>query len=384
MTEDQLSRTRKIKIAVDARPLSTPLSGVSRVISRIIKFFPDRDRYEFLLYSHRPWHPDFDEIIQQPNVIWVQGRGITAKKGGLWFNLTLPGILGRGDIDLFWGSQQVIPPFLPRKIPVVLTYYDLVLYLFPESMRPIARIQQRAFQRYSVNRADMILTISEQTRQDLLRKFGLHESNAKTALLGFEPPVVRKGERPPRKIGELLPISGPYILAVSTIEPRKNYRTLLEAYRRVRAGGRNLPLVIAGRRGWESEDFYRILEEIQDETGSVHIVEGATDEELGILFKNAAFFVMTSLYEGFGLPLLEALAAGKYAIASDLGCFHEIGGDYIRYEPPLDISLWKKALEDTIDVFEAGKLPTIHYPLKDWTWERTARLHQEAFVELLG
>ncbi len=377
---------RKIRVAVDARPLSSPMAGVSRVIANILKFFPDKDRFEFHLYSHRGWHSDFDFVVNLPNVIWVQGRGIAARKGGIWFNLSLPTILHKGAIDVFWGSQQVIPPFLPSRIKVVLTYYDLVMYLFPESMRPVARYQQLMVQKMSVQNADRILTISDQTRIDLIKRFQLDPRRVSVALLGYEEPANAKGEKRRRELDELLPFKEPYILAVSTVEPRKNYRVLLEAYMEYMKSenqGKPYRLVIAGRRGWESEGFYKRMDEIIAGTGTVHLLEGVSDEELKLLYDSAAFFVMPSIYEGFGLPLLEALASGKCAIVSDIGPFREIGGEHIEYVPSLDISRWKDALMHNISLHRSGKLKLTDFSIKEWTWDRTSRLHQEAFVAVV-
>ena len=389
---------KKIKvynIAVDARPLSRPMSGVARVISRVLKNFPNPERFRFFLYSHLPWHEDFDEIIDLPNIIWVQGRGLGARKGGLWFNLSLPGIIRKSDIDLFWGSQQVIPPRLPVTLPVVMTYYDLVLYFFPEAMRFAARIQQRAVQSYSVHRSHMILSISRQTQDDMIEKFEFLPERARVALLGYEAPAKKAAGSKEKKETQPLPLpfaidKSPYILAVSTIEPRKNYGVLLAAYEAYlkreqegQSGEKPYPLVIAGRRGWESAEFYERLEKIQASTGSIHILEALSDEALDSLYRNCAFFCMTSLYEGFGLPLLEALSAGKYCLASDIGCLREIGGEWIDYLPPKDVAAWSDAIVNTVELHRQGKIKKIPFPRQEWTWERTARIHQEAFLEVL-
>ncbi len=383
MIDDHPARRKKIRVAVDARPLSTPTSGVARVISRILQFFPDKEKYEFLLYSHKAWHSDFDDVISLPNVIWIQGRGVTSHRGGIWFNVTLPGIISRGDVDIFWGSQQIIPPFLPSRIPVVLTYYDLVLYLYPEAMRPIARIQQRMFQRYSVKRAKKILTISDQTGADLIRKFSIAPEIVKTALLGYDEPAGAKNKKKVKEHNHILPFTNPYFLAVSTLEPRKNYGTLLSAYEQILKSDPNFKyrLVIAGRRGWESQEFFTRLNSMID-SGKVCVLEGISDTDLESLYKNSAFFVMPSLYEGFGLPLLEALVVGRPALASDIPCFHEIGKELIEYIEPLDIDRWAEMIEKYAGEHSQGRLKKIAFPASEWTWERTARLHQEAFDEL--
>ncbi len=398
---------KKYRIALDGRPFSSRVSGVARVISSIIAEFPEPESFEFVICTHKPVHPDFYYLKNYPNVSFVTGTGITARLGGIWFNFTLPRIIRSLKFDLFWGSQQVIPPFLPARLPVVLTYYDLVLYLFPQSMRFAARLQQLAVQKMSVKRADRILTISEQTRKDLIKKFGYPEEKTEAALLGYTPLSSQplpgsgsgqkekkgtaggsKGNLRSRKVQERLlsPLSfdGPFILSVSTIEPRKNYPVLLEAYmnylEKAQAAGEKIyPLVIAGKRGWESPEFLKKLDDLSHSTGFIHIMDNLSDTELAALYRDAAFFCLPSLYEGFGLTLLEALAEGKYALVSDIGPFHEIGGDLICYLNPQDPEAWAEAISDTVHMHRSKKLKKINFPVQQWTWASTAEKHHRAF-----
>ena len=366
------------RIAVDARPLSASLSGVARVISRVIERFPEPGRFSFALYSHAPVHPDFASLLRLPHVEWITGSGPTARLGGLWFNLTLPRLLRQSPPALFWGSQQVIPPALPEALPVVLTYYDLVLYFFPKAMRPLARWQQWAVQGLSVRRANRILSISKQTQDDLIARFRYPPERATVALLGYETPS-----------GSCTPGFGvpgvPFILSVSTIEPRKNYGTLIAAYEQYlrTAPAAAYSLVIAGRRGWESQAFFRNLDRLSQESGRVQVIEGATDADLRALYRACRFFCMPTLYEGFGLPLLEALANGAPAMVSDLGCLREIGGNQARYLPATDVESWARALAEWTTLDAAGRLPRVEFRLEDWKWERTAQVHWAAFTELL-
>lgn len=348
----------------------------------VLRHFPDKKKYRFVLYSNRPVHPDFQALLREPHLQWVTGEGFFARWGGAWFNASLPFLLKKAPPPLFWGAQQVLPPFLPRGTKAVLTYYDLVLYFYPEAMRVLARIQQRIFQRYSVKRADAILSISSRTMHDMIRKFNYPKERAKVALLGCEEKKGAKGGANRLPLPEPFVRDG-YLLAVSTLEPRKNYGTLLAAYSRYLATAkRPLPLVIAGKRGWETPDFFDTLDQLVKRTGMVHTVENGDDETLAVLYRKCAFFVMSSVYEGFGLPLLEALFRGKYAVVSDIDPFHEIGGDAIRYVAANDTQGWVRALVETTALYRAGRLPGIRFNKKGWGWERTARIHYEAFEEL--
>ncbi len=358
------------------------MSGVGRVIARVLERFPAPDRYRFVLYSHRPPHPDHAATAALPNVRWVEGRGPFARKGGAWFNFALPRILRKDRLNLFWGSQQVLPPFLPRGLPAVLTYYDLVLYFFPEAMRWPARLQQRLVQAYSVHRAGRILSISRQTQDDLLAKFAYPPGRAAVALLGYDPPAAPR--KAPAKLPHGLKTNG-FILAASTLEPRKNFGTLLEAYASYHLADPRgaYPLVIAGRRGWESPAFFARLEELTLQTKKIFWINGPNDDLLRELYRACAFFCLPSLYEGFGLTLLEALAWGAPALAADIGPFREIGGDRIEYLPPRDPAAWAAALARATARHRKGRLKRVRFPIREWSWERTARMHRAAFDELL-
>ncbi|MBX7057808.1 MAG: glycosyltransferase family 4 protein [Leptospirales bacterium] len=380
---------KRIVVGVDARPLTSPTSGVARVIAQTIRHFPDRDRFRFRLYASAPAHPDFAELTASPLVEWVQGGGPLASRAGLWFNAALPLELHRRPVDVFWGSQQVTPPFLPRALPVVLTFYDLVLEFFPETMRRLARLQQRAVIRMSIKRADRIYSISEQTNRDMQRIYGFPAGRAAAALLGYEPPpnlspLVRREIRRElaRRLGFALDRN--FILAVSTIEPRKNYEVLLKGWQsyRQRLKKKALPLVIVGRRGWERPEFYAELDGAIARTGQLHVLQGLSDRLVEELYRSAAMFCIPSRYEGFGLSLLEALCFGLPALASDLPCFHEIAGKKARYHSPDDVQSWTASLtEETLAQRKHGFKP-VKFRAERWSWERTAAIYRDAFTEL--
>ena len=377
-----MKKHSKTIVGVDARPLSASMSGVARVISSILQNFPDTKNYHFILYSHRAPHQDFKKLLTLKHLSWSQGRGFLARTGGSWFNLSLPFSLRKDNLDLFWGSQQVLPPFLPENLPAVMTFYDLVLYFYPGSMRPLARLQQKLVQPYSVRRSSRILSISDQTRKDMILKFDYPSKQASVALLGYDNPIqIHKLNSYKKNIPEL--DNRNFILAVSTMEPRKNYSVLIDSYEKYfHTMPQALPLVIAGRRGWESPEFFAKLDKMKKKY-PIFTVENASDEEIELLYRNCAFYVIPSKYEGFGLGLLEALAHKKYCIASDIGPFHEIGGESISYVPHYDVDGWAEEMRKTTQKFKKGTLKIPRLNIKKWTWKETAKKHYEAFEEVI-
>jgi glycosyltransferase involved in cell wall biosynthesis len=368
------------RIGLDARPLSTRVSGVGRLIAETIRHFPQKEKYQFVLFSHLPIHESHKTILELPNVEFHQGKGFLSKKGATYFNISLPLSLNQFNLDIFWGSQQVIPPLFFSKLPVVLTYCDLVLYKYPETMRLLAAIQQRLVQGYSVNRADYILSISEQTRVDLVKHFNYPENKTGVAYPGVDvKEVVSASLKTPSIF--IQNIKKPYLLSVSTIEPRKNYPFLLEAFKAYRKLTTNFRMywVIAGKIGWEKESFLTELKKEIEEYNDIILLDNVNDVDLHNLYKNCEIFLFASVYEGFGIPLLEALAHKRKCIVSDIPTFREIGKDkisYLKTENPED---WAKEM---IALEKSNIAPKID--LDYFSWENSANTTRDVFEKVLN
>ncbi|TGK05576.1 glycosyltransferase family 1 protein [Leptospira langatensis] len=342
--KEKKNKDRKIfRIAVDARPLSTPVSGVGKLITSVLRGFDSDTDFEFLLFSHRPIHEGYSELLKNSNIRVVIGDGPFAKKGGLYFAFYLPFQLRKHKIDLFWGTQQVFPLFLPKQVPGVLTYHDFVAYRFPETMRPIARLQQLFYLRRSIRRADFVLANSEFTAKELQTYYSFPKEKIEIVYPGYSPKeIVHRKTAPTERTKKL---SKRFFLTVSTLEPRKNYQILWKAYQALQKENPKFPgiWVHAGKAGWESPEF---LEEFKEasQKGSLHWIDSATEEELQYLYSNADLFLFPSIYEGFGIPLLEALAYSIPCIVSDLEVFREIGGESCFYISPDSKMNWKNSI----------------------------------------
>ncbi|MCS7206167.1 MAG: glycosyltransferase family 4 protein [Leptospiraceae bacterium] len=363
-------------VAVDGRPLSSPVSGISRLISKIIENF-DMD-FEFHLFSHLPIHDDFKFLLKKPNVVWHENQSLF-KKGGSWYIFHFPREIRKLKPKIYWGTQQTIPPFLSKNIKKVLTILDFVSYYYPDSMRKIALFQQRLLMRQSFQKADFFISISHQTQDDLVKLYlKNHKKHLKVIHLGFDPPKEFSKEIP-------ISIKQPYILSVSTIEPRKNYTTLLEAYYQYYQQEKEqaYSLVIVGKRGWETSSFYKKLDEFTKKTQSIYVLDNINDQQLYSLYYHAAFFCMPSLYEGFGLPVLEALSFQKHVILSDIPCFKEIAKDYGIFLSPYDTKAWAETIKDFVQLHRNQKLPPVNFPTELWSWKKVAQNYKEVFNSLI-
>lgn len=142
--------------------------------------------FEFYLFSHKDLHSSYSNLLNLPGIRFIKGEGFFSKKGGLYFAIALPLQLRKINLDLFWGTQQVLPPFLSKKTATVLTYNDLVAYRFPDTMRNLARIQQKFYLSRSIKRADKLLPISESTRNEVAEFFHIPFEKMKVVYPGIE------------------------------------------------------------------------------------------------------------------------------------------------------------------------------------------------------
>ncbi|TGK25312.1 glycosyltransferase family 4 protein [Leptospira stimsonii] len=349
MKEKEYSKTQiqRIRIGVDARPFSTPVSGVGKMIHSALLDLGKDPSFEFYLFSHRDLHPSYANLLELPGIRFIKGEGILSKKGGIYFAIALPLQLRKIQLDLFWGTQQVFPPFLSKKTATVLTYNDLVAYRFPDTMRTLARLQQKFYLSRSVRRADKLLPISESTRDEVAEFFHIPLERMQVVYPGIElsefQGLLKK--KPGERIDSL---PKKYFLSVSTVEPRKNYTFLYNAYLEYSKSvkpSQKFAWVIGGKAGWENPEFIETLRSPESKKLGIHWIESPSDVELAHMYKKCSLFLFSSLYEGFGIPLLEALSLQKPAIVTDLSVFREIGGNQIQYLK-LERDLWVKAFLD--------------------------------------
>lgn len=245
------------------------------------------------------------------NAIWHRAR------------LPIPVELVLGRLDLFHSPDFTLPPTWTA--PSVLTVHDLAFLTVPECAFPTLRAYLEAVVPRSARNADHIIAVSHSTRRDVINRFGIAPEKVTTVYEAagpeFYPETAERVECSLREIG----IDRPYILTVGTLEPRKNFVRLFDAYARVLELGAHHDLVVAGRPGWM---FQPALDRIADLgiLDRVRIVQ-PDDAQLRALYSGADAFVYPSLYEGFGIPVLEALACGAPVACSRTSSLPEVLGD---------------------------------------------------------
>lgn len=238
-----------------------------------------------------------------------------------------------GDIDVFHATAYAAP--IARRAAVVVTVHDLALLRFPElGTAALRRLVARTAA--SAATAQRVIAVSETTRRDLIalcavpaEKICVVPNGCDPDFVPLEPAIARA------RVAAAYGIEGPYILHVGTLEPRKNLGRLVDAIARLHAAGHTLPLVLAGAPGWGAEALDRVI--AASRLGeSVRRLGRVSAADLPALYGAATLFTYPSLYEGFGLPPLEAVACGTPVVASNAGALPEVLGDAALLVDPLD------------------------------------------------
>lgn len=215
--------------------------------------------------------------------------------------------------------------FIGYENRVVATFYDLTVTLFPEFHHQTNILRTRYGILYASIHADHIISISDSTKRDFLNLYKYPDKDVSTIHLAYNASIFyqEKDESIIETTKEKYNIDSPYILSLSTLEPRKNLSSLLKAFNQFNNEnpGKDLKLVLVGRKGWKYKELFENVEDKVIFTGFV------PDEDLSALYSGALFFCYISFYEGFGLPVLEAMACGTPVIYGDNSSMPEIAGD---------------------------------------------------------
>jgi len=299
----------------------------------------------------------------------------------LWHRLRLPIPVEAitGPLDVFYSPDFVLPP-TRRATRTLLTVHDLSFLHCPEAFVPaLRRYLERVVPR-SIARADRVLADSTHTRSDIVSLLGVSPDKVEVLYSGVPArfrPEAEPGERERLQarygIGDQ-----PYVLSVGTLQPRKNYLRLIRAFANLKP---ETQLVIAGGQGWLYEDIFSEAERHGD---SVRILGFVDEGDLPALYRSAVLFAFPSLYEGFGLPVLEAMACGVPVVCSNASSLPEVAGEAGLLVDPLDTyglaEAMRRVLEDSRlrrEMNERGVAQAARF-----TWERAARQLLDVFGSL--
>ncbi len=336
-----------MKIGFDATPLVAPTGGIRRYLSELAAALARTSSQ--------------DEVV----FLTDQQGGPRPLFASRWWSAGLPLELLRRRIDVFHGVDFAVP-YLPV-CPSVLTLHDLSPWMDPGWHQDAERVRRRTPMLVRLGLAAMIVTPSEAVRRQAIDRFGLSGSRVVAVSLAASPRF-RPVDSPPRP--------RPYFLYAGTLEPRKNLETIVRAWRQLRSHT-DVDLILAGRC---RDDFAGFPCE-----PGLEMPGAVPDDDLAALYSGATAFLYPSYYEGFGLPVLEAMRCGAPVIVSRDASIGEVTGDAGLRLESRDTRAWVEAMRMALksrEWREERRRAAIERA-QEFTWERTARMTREVYEEAI-
>lgn len=322
-------------IGIDAsRALRARRTGTERYSLEIIRHLlalPAAAEHRWRLYVDSPPEPDWLAGLAPAEI-----RILPARR--LWTHRALAGEVVRRPPDVLFVPAHVIPFVLPAtRLPAcVVTVHDLGYHVYPEMHPRRQRLYLEASTRWSVAAADQVIAVSQATRDDLASFYRTRAAKVVVVHEAAPPPVIVA----PAALANLrdrYALRRPYALFVGTLQPRKNVQRLAQAYAALARSGRaDFDLVLAGGPGWLSDDLVAGLDALAADCG-LRRLGYVPDHDLPALYAGAHMFCFPSLYEGFGLPVLEAQSYGAPVMTANRSALPEIAGDAALYVDPTDV-----------------------------------------------
>jgi glycosyltransferase involved in cell wall biosynthesis len=262
----------------------------------------------------------------------------------LWFELLLPVCIQQDGLDVLWGPAHRLPICITPHTPCVVTIHDLAWKFSPDTMRFAVRLSERFRIPVAVRRAAHIIVDSRKMADTLINE--LHIDEKKITIIPLS--ATQPDSIVPDSVPENLRIKKPYFLFVGTLEPRKNLVRLLTAYAQIEPSIRNkINLVIVGGKGWKGQRLKECISTLFPED-QIYLAGYVEDALLATLYKNAQFLAMPSLYEGFGLPVVEAMSYGLPVLTTENSIMSDVAENCGIFVDALDVSSIRYGLQKLI------------------------------------
>ncbi len=365
------------KVIIDAMSLLSPLAGIGRYtfeVSRRILSANDYDcRFFYGYISNHLLQPSEPSAKKNIRSLVVRNPWL---KSVVRRCLARCCLAGKTNYDLYW-QPNFIPRSEIRASRVIATVHDFSWEIYPEfhPKERIAYFQENFYS--SIKRCDHIITVSEYVKEEVIRRVSIKPENISVIHNGIDHGVFlpRKG---------ISDVSQKYLLAVGSIEPRKNLRNLLLAYGMLDEQIRDeYNLILVGPQGWNNLEILNLISSL---SRWVKYSGYVSDEELADLYSNAALFIYPSVYEGFGIPPLEAMACGAAVIASNASSLPEVCSDAAYYVDPMSpeaiMNAILKMLHD--DALRNLLIEKGLSRARKFSWEQSAAAHKKLFDSILN
>lgn len=364
-----------MRIGVDARLLSKPLTGIGRYIKEMCSALVEEDA-ELVLFS--PSCINSKLFLNKKNIKILSSNQKYKIGQFVWTQTLLPYLLREQNLDIFWGPAHRLPSILPRNLPRVVTIHDLVWKYHPDTMPRINRVAEKILMPAALHTADQVLVDSYSTLYGIEEYFPEIKSKSHVVHLGNSMLPHPEDKSCLKSLG----IDAPYWLFVGTLEPRKNLARLLAAYASLPDNIlKNFQFVIVGGKGWGQVNIQNYLRDFDISISQIKVLGYISDQQLSTLYAHAEFFAMPSLYEGFGIPVIEAMSFGTPVMTSNCSSLPEVAGDAAVLVDPYDISSMAEGIKTllTDDNLKQSLSNKSKINANNFTWKKSAKLSLEIF-----
>ncbi len=361
-------------IGIDAsRIVVENVTGTERYARRIVEHVLQLPcAFRFRLFARRPLelpvpaeHVEL-RVIPFPR-LWTHGR--------------LAVELVRHPVDLLFVPAHVLPFWCP--VPGVVTVHDLGYRYEPQAHPVLQRLYLEFGTRRSVSQARKVIAISQATANDLVRFYRVPAERIAVVPHGVDSRFTPQPLELVARVRERYGLHKPFLLHVGTLQPRKNLVRLIRAFELLATADDELELVLVGKRGWLAQSIDSAIA-TSPLRPRIRVLGHIADSDLPALYSAAEVFVFPSLYEGFGLPVLEAMACGTPVVASHRGALAEIGGPVIACDP-LSVEDIARAIAAARDPLRRPALIQAGFEhVKRFSWQRSAQLTLDVLAQALG
>ncbi len=385
-----------MRIGIDARTILNPEKGEAigvghytyQLIKNLLEI--DHENEYVIFFDFRAREKDIKKFTRENSKVKFYPFSDYKKYlPGAYNEILGTATLAKENLDIIHSTSPLSRIPVAYRGKCVVTFHDLAIYKDPQCFPKVKTAHDKAVYNLMVRKADKIIAVSESTKKDLMEILKVPEDKIRVIYSGldkrfFETPAINA-----QKVLAKFGIAKKYILFLGTLEPVKNISRLLESFAIFKEEYKkhnqkfDYQLVLAGKRGWLAKEYAQTAKDLglaKDIAFTGYII----GDELVPLFKNAEFFIMPSLYEGFGMTVLEAFATGTPAIISKVSSLPEIAGEAAYFVNPISIqeiseSLMKLATDENLrnSYREKG-----YIQVKKFDWEKTARETLELYKQL--
>ncbi|MCH7579534.1 MAG: glycosyltransferase family 4 protein [Chloroflexi bacterium] len=370
-----------MRIAIDGSAIPKQMAGAGVYTFQLVRALAQiATEHEFVVFTRDRLFDDLDSRLE---LVPTGGKHPALRLA--WEQAALPFLLRRHQIDLLHSPHHHAPVVVSPSIRRVVTFNDVTFLLLPERYPRIRRYYMAAVTRAAARVVDAVITPSEAVTNDVLKELSLGPEIVTTIPDAAGPQYAPSAGSDVARVRSDHDLSGPYILSVGSQEPGKNRARLIQAFERIQERHGGVQLVVVGQPAWNYESDVNLVRKLGLQQ-HVRFLGYVPDGDLPALYAGATFSVFPSLYEGFGLPVLESMASGTPVLTSNVGATAEVAGDAAVLVDPYDVDAIADAIARLLDEEELRvRLRTLGLErASQFSWDRTARETLAVYERLLA